>query len=108
MSDDTVVKLLATHIAESMVKSCQLACDCDSQDPDDFVNAMLNKETIEMIVNQIKNDECRCVKFKSGWLGAPSVNKLVIMAAPTAMKILNRCLETTCFKCAHQDAIMPI
>ena len=83
MSDDTVVKSLATHIAESMVKSCQLACDCDSQDPDNFVNAMLNKETIEMIVNQIKNDECGCVQFKSGWLGAPSVNQLAIMAVPT-------------------------
>ena len=59
MSDDTVVKLLATHIAESMVKSCQRACK-DSKDPNDFVNAMLNKETIEMIVNQIKNDECGC------------------------------------------------
>ena len=49
---DTVVKLLATHIAESMVKSCQLACDCDSQDPDDFVNAMLNKETNDCKSNQ--------------------------------------------------------
>jgi len=81
---DTVVELLATHIAKSMVKSCQRACgDSQDPDPDDFVNAMLNNETIEMIVNQIKNDECGCVQFKSGWLGAPSVNKLVIMAVPT-------------------------
>jgi len=81
---DTVVKLLATHIAKSMVKSCQRACgDSQDPDPDNFVNAMLNNETIEMIVNQIKNDECGCVQFKSGWLGAPSVNKLVIMAVPT-------------------------
>jgi hypothetical protein len=55
---DTVVELLATHIAKSMVKSCQRACgDSQDPDPDNFVNAMLNKETIEMIVNQIKNDE---------------------------------------------------
>jgi hypothetical protein len=101
---DNVVKLLSAHIAASMVESCQRACK-DSKDPNDFVNAMLNKETIEMIVNQIKNDECDCVQFKSGWLGAPSVNKLTIMAAPTDLLIS---LINEKFKPMFKDHMLPM
>ena len=58
-----VVSLLSTQIAEAMVASCQRACETNS------IDDLLNRETMETIINQIKNDEGAHVQFIKPWYG---------------------------------------